>query len=229
MSSPAFSAISCNRRWAGVPFIPAAPGVALAGVVTRAPATIAAVQADLPGTPIYPSLTAMIAAGGLDAVTITTPPHTRRDLGLEAIAAGLHVIADKPFAPTAEGGRDLDRAARDKGVILGVFQNRRWDSDIRTLKKLIDNGRLGKVWRSHSRMDFDDPATLEAGPTGGLLCDLGSHLVDQMLWLLGQVAAVVRNWTMPTLPKAAPMWTLPSRCATRAAATAMSLPASSTI
>ena len=52
---------------------------------------------NLGGIPIYPSLTAMIAAGGIDAVTITTPPQTRRDLVLEAIDAGLHVVADKPF------------------------------------------------------------------------------------------------------------------------------------
>src|SRR3954466_6640828 len=49
-------------------------------------------------------------------------------------------------------------------------------------RKVIAAGRLGRLWRVHSRMDFDDPVTLEAGPTGGLLRDLGSHLVDQMLW-----------------------------------------------
>jgi predicted dehydrogenase len=73
---------------------------------------------------------------------------------------------------------------------VGVYQNRRWDSDLQTLKKVIDDGRLGQIWRLHSRMDFDDPATLEAGPTGGLLRDLGSHLVDQMLFLLGPVTRV---------------------------------------
>ena len=56
---------------------------------------------------------------------------------------------------------------------------------MQTLRKVVQDGRLGRIWRVHSRMDFDDPATLEAGPTGGLLRDLGSHLVDQMLWLLG--------------------------------------------
>jgi Oxidoreductase family, NAD-binding Rossmann fold len=97
------------------PFIAAAEGVELAGVIARAPGTIARVEADLPGTPIFPSLAAMIDAGGIDAVTITTPPETRRELVLEALDAGLHVVADKPFAPTAEGGRELDAAARAKG------------------------------------------------------------------------------------------------------------------
>lgn len=172
------------------PFMAAAEGVELCGVVARAPATVAAARQDLPGIAIYPSLTEMIAAGVAEAVTITTPPHTRRDLVLQAIAAGLHVVADKPFAPDAVSGRDLDRTARAKGVMLAVYHNRRWDSDIQTLRKVIDDGRLGTIWRVHSRMDFDEASTLEAGPTGGLLRDLGSHLVDQMIWLLGPVVSV---------------------------------------
>jgi predicted dehydrogenase len=171
------------------PFIAAAKGVELVGVVARAPGTVAKVKADLPSTPLYSSLGAMLAAG-VDAVTITTPPQTRRELVLEAIAAGVHVIADKPFAPSAAAGRELDAAAKARGVVLAVFHNRRMDADVRTLKKVLDEGRLGKLWRVHSRMDLDDPGTLDAGPTGGLLRDLGSHLVDQALWWLGPALSV---------------------------------------
>jgi predicted dehydrogenase len=57
-------------------------------------------------------------------------------------------------------------AAKAKGVVLGVFYNRRYDTDLRTLHQVIESGELGHLWRSHSRMDFDDPHTLEAGPTG---------------------------------------------------------------
>jgi predicted dehydrogenase len=172
------------------PFVVAARNCKLSGIVARAPATVAAAKADWPDVPIYASLKEMIAAGSCDAVTITTPPQTRRELVLEAVHAGLHVIADKPFAPNAAGARELSEAAQANGVTLGVFQNRRLDSDIQTLAKLIKDNKLGRVWRIHSRMDFDDPATLEAGPTGGLLRDLGSHLVDQMLWLLGPVTSI---------------------------------------
>lgn len=172
------------------PFIEAAKGCTLAGIVARADVTIAKARAGWPGTPIFASLTAMIEAGVCDAVTITTPPHTRRNLVLEAISAGLHVIADKPFAPDATAARELDQTARAKGVTLSVFHNRRLDADLQTLAKIINDDMLGKIWRVHNRMDFDDPATLEAGPTGGLLRDLGSHLVDQMLWLNGPVVSV---------------------------------------
>ena len=172
-------------------------------MVARAPATIAKIEADLPGTPIYPSLAAMITAGGIDAVTVTTPPQTRRALVLEAIAAGLHVIADKPFAPSAADARELDAAAKAKGIVLGVFHNRRYDADVQTLRKVIADGRLGRIWRVHSRMDFDDPATLKAGPTGGLLRDLGSHIVDQILWLLGPAVSVDGQLDIIKLPEVA--------------------------
>ena len=172
------------------PFIDAAEGVSIGGIVARSEGRVAAVKADFPDVPVFDSLTSMIASGKVDAVTITTPPHTRRELVLEAIAAGLHVVADKPFAPDAASARELEVAAQKKGVVLAVFHNRRWDSDAQTLKHVLDSGKLGKVWRIHSRMDQDDPAALEHGPSGGLLRDLGSHVVDQMVWLFGPVASV---------------------------------------
>ncbi|MBN8630480.1 MAG: Gfo/Idh/MocA family oxidoreductase [Rhodobacterales bacterium] len=183
------------------PFIAAAKGCALTGIVARAPATVAAAQEDWPGVPVFASLGDMIRAGVCDAVTITTPPHTRRELVLEAIAAGLHVIADKPFAPDAASARDLGRAAEAKGIILGVYQNRRHDSDMQTLARLVRDGRLGRIWRVHSRMDQDGAHTLEAGPTGGLLRDLGSHVVDQMIWLLGPVVSVDAQMDFVDLPQ----------------------------
>jgi predicted dehydrogenase len=145
---------------------------------------VARARADWPDIPIFASLTEMIAAGVCETVTITTPPQTRRSLVREAIAAGLHVIADKPFAPDAAGAMELDKAAQAKGVVLGVYQNRRFDADLQTLRKVIVDGRLGRVWRIESRMDQDGAHTLEPGPTGGLLRDIGSHVVDQMIYLL---------------------------------------------
>lgn len=183
------------------PFIAAAKGCSLTGIVARAPCTVAAAREDWPDVPVFASLAAMITARVCDAVTITTPPQTRRDLVLEAIAAGLHVIADKPFAPNAESARELGRAAEAKGVTLGVYQNRRYDSDMQTLARLVRDGRLGRVWRVHSRMDQDGTHTLEAGPSGGLLRDLGSHVVDQMIWLLGSVVCVDAQMDFVDLPQ----------------------------
>ncbi|MFN0282517.1 MAG: Gfo/Idh/MocA family protein [Kineosporiaceae bacterium] len=175
------------------PFVHAADGVELVGVVTRNPARREQAAADLPGVPLYDSQAELLAAG-VDAVTVTTPPSTRQDLVLEAVGAGVPVVADKPLAPTAAAGRELAAAARAAGVLLTVFHNRRWDADLRTLRAVLD--RLGDVQRVESRFDLDQPGLLETGPHGGLLRDLGSHLVDQMLWLLGPAASVhaVLDW-----------------------------------
>ena len=176
-------------RYFHAPFIAAARGVELAGVVTRSPERRAELAEDFPDVRAYDSSADLLAAG-VDAVTITTPPQTRRELVLQALAAGVPTIADKPFAPTADAGRELVAAAREAGIPLNVFHNRRWDSDIRTLAAVIEGGALGELWLVESRMDQDNAATLETGPTGGLLRDLGSHLVDQVLWLLGPAHTV---------------------------------------
>jgi predicted dehydrogenase len=176
-------------RFFHAPFVAAAHSVELAGVVTRSPDRRAELAADFPDVPAYDSLADLLAAG-VDAVTITTPPQTRRELVLQALAAGVATIADKPFAPNADDGRELVATAKDAGVPLNVFHNRRWDADIRTLAAVLEGGELGELWSVESRMDQDSAATLEIGPDAGLLRDLGSHLVDQMLWLLGPARTV---------------------------------------
>ncbi|MET1089281.1 MAG: Gfo/Idh/MocA family oxidoreductase [Arthrobacter sp.] len=183
-------------RYFHAPFMEAADGVELVGVVARSDAKQAQVAADFPGLPTYGSLAELLDAG-VDAVTITTPPHTRQELVLEAIKAGVHVVADKPFAPNAEAARELAAAADNAGVVLNVYHNRRRDADILTLANVLSTGELGELWRVHSTMDQDNAGSLELGASGGLLRDLGSHLVDQMLWLLGPATHVhaTLDWT----------------------------------
>lgn len=136
------------------PYIDAAEGIELVGVVTTNEQRRAEAAADRPGLPLYDSLEDLLAAG-VDAVTITTPPQTRRELVLRALAGGAHVVADKPFAPSAEVARELAAAAADAGRLLAVFHNRRWDTDVRTVRALLDAGRLGELWRVESRFELD--------------------------------------------------------------------------
>jgi predicted dehydrogenase len=187
-------------RWFHAPYIDAADGVELVGVVTRSPERIAELHAERPGMPVYASLTDLLAAG-VDAVAITTPPQTRRELVLEAIAAGVHVVADKPFAPSAAAAAELGAAADAAGVRLSVFHQRRRDADVQTLRHVLDAGELGGIQRFNSVFDLDEPGTLEAGPHGGLLRDLGSHLVDQALWLFGPVRWVSARLEWVDLPE----------------------------
>ncbi len=181
------------------PYIVAAEGVELAAVVVRDAGRRAQAAADYPGVPAFDSIEALLATG-VDAVTITTPPATRRELVLRAIASGVHVVADKPFASTAADARELADAARVAGVALNVYQNRRWDPDIRTLAKVIEGGELGEIRRAESRFDLDEPGGLLIGPHGGLLRDLGAHQVDQLLWLLGPVRTVFAHLDWVALP-----------------------------
>ncbi len=187
-------------RWFHAPYIDAAEGVELVGVVTRSPERIAELHAERPGMPVHGSLTELLAAG-VDAVTITTPPQTRYELVREAIAAGVHVVADKPFAPSAAVAAELGAAAEAAGVRLSVYHQRRRDADLQTLKRVLDDGELGEIQRFNSSFDLDEPGTLEAGPHGGLLRDLGSHLVDQALWLFGPVRRVTAHLEWIDLPQ----------------------------
>ncbi|HKT57468.1 MAG TPA: Gfo/Idh/MocA family oxidoreductase [Microbacterium sp.] len=171
------------------PYLRASEECDLVAVVARSEDAVRRARVDDPGIAIHPSLTSLLDAG-VDAVVISTPPHTRRDLVLEAIGHDTAVVADKPFAPTAAEGRLLADRARDRGVLLNVFHNRRRDTDIVTALEVIDSGRLGTVRGPDLRFDLDEPESLEAGLNGGLLRDLGSHVVDQALHLLGPARAV---------------------------------------
>ena len=88
----------------------AAEGVELAGVVARSPERIAEIEHDLPGVPMFRSLDALLDSG-VDAVTISTPPQTRQELVVQAVGRGVNVVADKPFAPTAQAAEELVAAA----------------------------------------------------------------------------------------------------------------------
>lgn len=176
-------------RFFHLPYIQAVPEWSVAGVVTRSPENRRALAAEAPGARAFDELDALLDAG-VDAVVISTPPETRRDLVLRAVERGVPTVADKPFAPDGESARTLARAAEEAGVLVTVYQNRRWDTDFLTAQEVVRSGDLGEIWRATLRMDLDDPETLEAGPAHGLLRDLGSHLVDQAVQLLGRVSGV---------------------------------------
>lgn len=172
------------------PYLRASEECELVAVVARSEGPVSAAQEDQPGIAIFPSLTAMIDAGEVDAVVVSTPPQTRRGLVLEAIERGMPVVADKPFAPSGDAAQELVDIADARGVLLNVFHNRRRDSDVVTAQRVIASGALGTLRGLDLRLDLDEPGSLEAGADGGLLRDLGSHVVDQALLLLGPARAV---------------------------------------
>lgn len=130
-------------------------------------------------------------------MVLASPNRTHVPLATAALQAGVPVVVDKPLAGTAAEAYELAALAKDRGLLLSVFQNRRWDNDFRTLRHLVDSGELGTVQRFESRFErwrpqpkggwreSGDPAEI-----GGLLYDLGSHLVDQALTLFGPAVRV---------------------------------------
>ena len=108
-------------------------------------------RAAYPGVRIYPDV-AQAWAGGHDLAAISTANVTHVPYAAEALAAGLHVVLDKPIAPTAEAARALADVADAEDRLLIPFQNRRWDSDIRTAQRVMADGRLGTVHRFESRI-----------------------------------------------------------------------------
>ena len=159
------------------PLIASAAGAELAGVVTRSPERRAELAADHPGVGAFDSL-ADLAAAGTEAVAISTPVDTHVALALEAIGLGMAVVVDKPFALDAAAARGVVEAAERAAVTLSVYQNRRWDSDLLTVRRLLKAGMLGSVVRFSSAFErFDRSSPPAAG--GGILRDFGSHLFDQ--------------------------------------------------
>lgn len=171
------------------PFIAAAAGLELTAVVVRSPQRRAELAGDYPNVIAVDGLAELLDSG-VDLVVVSTPPSTRRELVLQALAAGVPVVADKPFAPDGATARELAAAATAAGVTLNAFHNRRWDADIRTLKAVLESGAIGRPQSFESRFDLYEPHTVEPGPGGGVLSDLGSHLIDQAWWLFGPVRSV---------------------------------------
>jgi predicted dehydrogenase len=132
---------------------------------------------------------------GVEGVTITTPAGTHAELAIVALRLGLHVVVDKPFATTAEDAVRVVAAA-PADAVLTVYQNRRWDGDFLTVQESVRSGAFGRIERFESRIERFRPEL--AGWTsdrdsvrgGGVLVDLGPHLIDQAVHLLGPVTEV---------------------------------------
>ncbi|MGN6246512.1 MAG: Gfo/Idh/MocA family protein [Motilibacteraceae bacterium] len=175
------------------PFLAAADEVDLLGVVTTSPQRRAQVDQDHPGAATFDSLEALREAGA-EAVAISTPAQTHSELTDRALRLGLAVVCDKPFALDAPAARRSVALADRLGLALAPFQNRRWDSDFLTVRRLVAEGVLGELTGFESSFERFTPEPGPAPSGGGTLLDFGSHLVDQALVMLGPVASVYAEW-----------------------------------
>ena len=175
------------------PFIATNPAFRLDLISTSSPERAAEARQQHPGAEIVATPEELLArAGDLDLVILASPAHTHLEQGLAALDAGASIVIDKPFVPTVSDAKKLIAKAEESGKVLAVFQNRRWDGDFLTVRKLIAEGALGTVhrfestferWSGPNRDRWQDTTTIEQG--AGITYDLGSHLVDQALQLFG--------------------------------------------
>ncbi|MEU3406792.1 Gfo/Idh/MocA family oxidoreductase [Streptomyces sp. NPDC006670] len=184
------------------PLVSATEGLVLDTVVTSDPGRQAQAREAHPGVRVAASADELWGRTGdaedpLDLVVIASPNKTHVPLATAALTAGLPVVVDKPLAATAAEARELAALAERTGTFLSVFQNRRWDNDFLTVRRLLADGELGEVQRFESRYERWRPQLKggwrESGAPeeiGGLLYDLGSHVVDQALVLFGPAVRV---------------------------------------
>ena len=174
------------------PLVACTPGLRLHTVVSRNPAKVHAAH---PHAHVVADPARAFADPAIDLVVVATPNDTHAPLALAALAAGKHVVVDKPFALDAAQAQAVIDAATAARRVLSVFHNRRWDTDFLALRALLDGGALGEVAELHSHFDRFRPQVPDrwrdrAGAGSGLWYDLGPHLVDQAMQLFGAPLAV---------------------------------------
>ena len=186
------------------PLLSSVEGLELAAVVER--------HSDLaaqryPGITTHRSLEAMLADSSLGLFVVATPSGTHFQVARQILEAGKNVVVDKPVALASSEVAQLMELASARGVLLIPFFNRRWDGDFQTIRELLRGGSLGRIVYLESRFDRwrpDPPSDRlwkeDPSAGGGVLLDLGTHIADQALALLGKPEAVAaevlceRNW-----------------------------------
>jgi len=175
------------------PLISSVQGLELAAVLERH--TDQAVQ-RYPGVKIYRTLEDLLADSSLDLVVVATPSGTHFEVATQVLGAGKNVVVDKPVSVASDQIRELIELAQSRQRFLIPFHNRRWDGDFLTTHKLLNEHQLGRVVFIESRFDRWNPGAArrpwkdDPAQGGGVLLDLGTHLVDQALVLCGKPLAV---------------------------------------
>ncbi|HSC36328.1 MAG TPA: Gfo/Idh/MocA family oxidoreductase [Chitinophagaceae bacterium] len=149
-----------------------------------------------PGIKTFRTLEDMLADEAVELVVVNTPNYTHFDYAKKALQAGKHIVVEKPFTVTVAEGEELLALAARVGKKISVYQNRRYDSDYKTVKNILDEDWLGEIKEAEIHYDrFNEALSPKLhketpGPGTGLLYDLGSHLIDQALQFFGMPTAV---------------------------------------
>ncbi len=185
------------------PFISATPGLRLAAVMTSDSARRSGVEDRYPDAKVVAGIDVLLALSPrLELIAISSPNASHYPLARAALEAGRNVVVDKPFAVTSAQARELGAIAKANGVLAMPFQNRRWDGDFLTVRKLIAEEKLGQIFRFESRFDRwrgePKPGWMRedwADRAENIVHDIATHLIDQALVLFGVVTHVYAELT----------------------------------
>jgi predicted dehydrogenase len=178
------------------PVIHAVPGMRLAAIVQRSGNEASELYPD---ARIVRSVEALLAISDTRLIVIATPNDTHYLLARQCLASGRDVVVDKPLTPTLDEARELVRFAQERGRLLTVYQNRRYDGDFQALRQIVTSGQFGRIVRFESNYDRFRPQLKanawreRSGPGTGVLFDLAPHLIDHALVLFGLPDAVTAD------------------------------------
>ncbi|HMC99098.1 MAG TPA: Gfo/Idh/MocA family oxidoreductase, partial [Ferruginibacter sp.] len=170
------------------PFIELHPGFKLVGAWERSKRSIAD---DYPGAKSYPDMESLLADDSIDLVIVNTPTYTHYEYAKAALLANKNIVVEKAFTTTVDEALELKALAERQNKKIAVFQNRRWDSDFKTVQKVVADGKLGTIIEAEIHFERYNPLLSpkqhkeKPGPGAGILKDLGPHLIDQALCLFG--------------------------------------------
>lgn len=190
-----FGSVAKNMH---APLITVCDDLELVAVVERSGETS---KEKYPDIEIFKSLEDLLTAGLAELIVIVTPNEFHFQQAKMVLEAGKHVVVDKPVTVHSSEAIELKRIADEKGLALSVFQNRRWDGDIRTIQKILAEGVLGRIVHFESHFDRFRPNLVDNWrekevPGNGITYDLGTHLIDQAVMLFGKP-----NWVYAEILK----------------------------
>ncbi|MCA6450192.1 MAG: Gfo/Idh/MocA family oxidoreductase [Chitinophagaceae bacterium] len=175
------------------PFIELHKGFELTGIWERSKSEAAAFY---PNARIYRSLEEILTDPSIELVVVNTPTGTHFDFTKKVLQSGKHAVVEKAFTTTVAEAEELNALAEQQQLLLSVFQNRRWDSDYKTVKQIVQEGWLGEIMEAEIHFDrFKDELSPKlhketAAPGAGIVSDLGPHLIDQAIHLFGMPQSV---------------------------------------
>lgn len=180
-----------------IPFIQLAKGLELHSIVQRSPREGNSAPDDFPSVKHFTFIESMLEDSDIDLVVVATPPNNHFKITRQVLQSNKHVLVEKPIVPTSKEAEELAQLAKERGKLICVYQNRRWDADFLTVQKLLRENNLGRVYefnthfdryRPHKPTNWKAEMTLDDG--NGAIYDLGTHLIDQLYVLFGKPTTV---------------------------------------